>query len=130
MRIRSLAFLILFISLVSMAFSGCVDNNSTNNVPAENVSNQETVNAETIVYIENYAFHPDHVTISPGDTVMWVNNDSVAFIIKGTLVGGGIFQSPTLRKDDIFTYTFEDKGTYRYELVTHPWTNVGFIVVE
>ncbi|MDK2825127.1 MAG: hypothetical protein PWQ63_164 [Methanolobus sp.] len=130
MRIRSLAFLILFISLVSMAFSGCVDNNSTNNVPAENVSNQETVNAETIVYIENYAFHPDHVTISPGDTVMWVNNDSVAFIIKGTLVGGGIFQSPTLRKDDTFTYTFEDKGTYRYELVTHPWTNVGFIVVE
>jgi plastocyanin len=113
-----------------MAFSGCVDNNSTNNVPAENVSNQETVNAETIVYIENYAFHPDHVTISPGDTVMWVNNDSVAFIIKGTLVGGGIFQSPTLRKDDTFTYTFEDKGTYRYELVTHPWTNVGFIVVE
>jgi plastocyanin len=61
---------------------------------------------------------------------MWVNNDSVAFIIKGTLVGGGSYQSPTLRKGDTFTYTFENKGTYKYELVTHPWTDGGFIVVE
>ncbi|WMW25490.1 hypothetical protein RE474_01870 [Methanolobus sediminis] len=130
MRIRSLAFLILLISLVGLTFSGCVDNNATDDVTEENVSDQGSVNADTIVYIEKYAFHPDYVTISSGDTVMWINNDSVAFIIKGTLVGGGIFQSPTLRKDDTFTYTFTNKGTYKYQLVTHPWTNIGFIVVE
>jgi plastocyanin len=130
MRIRSLAFLILLISLVSLAFSGCVDDNATNNVSSANISEQETVDADTIIYIEEYAFHPDYATISSGDTVMWVNNDSVAFIIKSTLADGGSFQSPTLRKDDTFTYTFEKKGTYKYELVTHPWTDGGFIVVE
>ncbi|MDK2938607.1 MAG: plastocyanin [Methanolobus sp.] len=130
MRIRSFAFLILFVSLISLVFSGCVDENATDDVSAENVSGQEAVDADTIVYIQEYAFHPDYTTISPGDTVMWVNNDSVAFIIKGTLVGGGSYQSPTLRKGDTFTYTFENKGTYKYELVTHPWTDGGFIVVE
>ncbi|TQD27631.1 hypothetical protein [Methanolobus vulcani] len=130
MRIRSLAFFILLISLVSLAFSGCVDDNSADDVTAENGSDLESVDADSIVYIENYAFHPDYTTISLGDTVMWVNNDSVAFIIKGTLAGGGSFQSPTLRKDDTFTYTFTRRGTYKYELVTHPWTNAGFIVVE
>ncbi|WP_342304672.1 hypothetical protein [Methanolobus sp. ZRKC5] len=121
MRARSLIFLIMLISVLSLSFSGCVDEQS---------SESQSVEADAIIYINEYEFHPYSSMISPGDTVRWINNDSVAFIIKGNLVGGDSFQSPTLRKNDTFTYTFEDVGTYKYELVTHPWTKGGLIVVE
>ena len=121
MRPRSLIFLIMLISVLALSFSGCVDEQS---------SDPQSVEADAIIYINEYEFHPYSSTISPGDTVRWINNDSVAFVIKGNLVGGDSFQSPTLRKNDTFTYTFEDSGTYKYELVSHPWTKGGFIVVE
>lgn len=111
--------------MLSLTFSGCVDERASDDVPG-----QGTADVDAIVYIDDYAFHPEYTTISSGDTVMWSNNDSVAFIVKLNLVGGGSFQSPTLRKDDTFSYTFEDTGTYKYELVTHPWKNSGFIIVE
>lgn len=130
MRTRSLVFFLLLISLLSIAFSGCVDEPASDNVSTADVSKQETEDVDAIVYIEDYTFLPEYTTVSSGDTVMWSNNDSVAFIVKINLVGGGSFQSPTLRKDDTFSYTFEDIGTYKYELVTHPWKNSGFIVVE
>ncbi len=120
---------ILIISLAAVFFSGCVER--TQDIEPDVITDDsQAVEADTTIYIDDYEFHPYLATISAGDTVMWVNNDSVAFIIKGNLVGGDSFQSPTLRKDDTFTYTFEDVGTYKYELVTHPWTKGGQIVVE
>ncbi|WP_292466483.1 hypothetical protein [Methanolobus sp.] len=121
MRLRSLVFLTMLISIFALSFSGCVD---------DQTSEAQDIEADAIVYIDQYEFHPYSTSISSGDTVKWINNDSVAFIIKGNLVGGNSFQSPTLRKNDTFTYTFEDIGTYKYELVTHPWTKGGQIVVE
>ncbi|MBP1910382.1 cupredoxin domain-containing protein [Methanolobus bombayensis] len=125
MNLRNIPFLVLLVFLITLAFSGCVGEQTS-----ENVSEQEPVDVDAIVYIEEYAFKPEYTMISPDETVMWVNNDSVAFIVKINLVGGDSFQSPTLRKDDTFTYTFQNRGTYKYELVTHPWKNSGFIVVE
>ncbi|WP_129582649.1 cupredoxin domain-containing protein [Methanolobus psychrotolerans] len=121
MRVRNLVFLTILISLMVLFFSGCIEEHS---------SDVQAIEADAVIYIENYEFHPYSATITPGDTVIWVNNDSVAFIIKGNLVGGDSFQSPTLRKGDTFTYVFEDAGSYKYELMTHPWTKGGFIVVE
>jgi plastocyanin len=125
MNIRNISYFVLLISLLTLVFSGCVAEQAS-----DNVSEQDSVDVDAIVYIEEYDFKPEYTTISPDETVMWVNNDSVAFIVKISLVGGDSFQSPTLRKDDSFTYTFQDRGTYKYELVTHPWKNSGFIIVE
>ncbi|WMW23295.1 hypothetical protein RE476_05570 [Methanolobus mangrovi] len=130
MRARSLLFLIVLVSVLTLFFSGCVEEQSSDIPSNEDTSESQAIKADAIVYIDKYEFHPYSTTISSGDTVRWINNDSVAFIIKGNLVGGNSFQSPTLRKNDTFTYTFEDVGTYNYELVTHPWTNGGLIVVE
>ncbi len=129
MKTKNLTLFLVLLSLTVLLFSGCVER-TQDTVPESKVMDTGTVKADTIVYIDDYEFHPYSVSISPGNTVMWVNNDSVAFIIKGTIVGGDSFQSPTLRKDDTFKYTFEDPGTYKYELVTHPWTKGGLIVVE
>ncbi len=120
MKRANIVFITIILSLFSLSISGCVEKESFD---------QELPEADAIVYIQNYEFHPYTTTISAGQTVGWVNNDSVAFIIKGSLAGDS-FQSPTLRKGDTFTYTFEDIGVFRYELVTHPWTKGGRIVVE
>lgn len=129
MRIRSLVFITVLISLLALSFSGCVGEQPSGQ-QANDSATEPAIEADAVVYIDDYEFHPYMTTISSGDTVLWINNDSVAFIIKGNLVGGNSFQSPTLRKNDTFSYTFDNPGTYKYELVTHPWTKGGQIVVE
>lgn len=130
MRLKNLVLVSILISILALSLSGCVDRQTEGMESNGIVPESQPVEADTVVYISEYEFHPYIATISSGDTVQWINNDSVAFIIKGNLVGGNSFQSPTLRKGDTFAYTFEDAGTYKYELVTHPWTKGGQIVVE
>lgn len=109
-----------------LALSGCVDKE---NIPDANSNNNTNVSAEDIkyveIYIDDYAFHPQSITISRGETVRWTNNDSVAFIVKSNA-----FQSPTLTKGMTFTYTFHERRTYNVYLATHPYTKSSIIVVE
>ncbi|WP_407356813.1 hypothetical protein [Methanolobus sp. WCC5] len=128
MRMKNLVLISMILMLLILSFSGCVGEQTSQPKSDDTVS--EPIEADAIVYIDSYEFHPYSTTIAPGDTVLWINNDSVAFIIKGNIVGGDSFQSPTLRKGDTFAYTFEKPGSYKYEIVTHPWTKGGFIVVE
>ncbi|AGB49875.1 plastocyanin [Methanomethylovorans hollandica DSM 15978] len=119
--------LLVSIVLISfLAFSGCTDKENmpdTGSNTSTNVSVDDTKYFE--IYIDNYAFHPQSITISRGDTIRWTNNDSVPFIVKSS-----VFQSPTLTKDMTFTYTFHERRTYNYYLATHPYTQSGTIVVE
>lgn len=85
----------------------------------------DTSSKTVIVFLENYEFDPYLVTISAGDTVKWVKKDHPAQIIKSNL-----FQSPTMRDGDNFSFTFEEPGNYDYQIVTHPWTPGGIVVVE
>jgi plastocyanin len=114
--------LVVILLIAALALSGCTDKE---NVPDTN----SNVSAEDIkyieIYIDDYAFHPQSLTISRGDTVRWTNNDSVAYIVKSSA-----FQSPTLTKGKTFTYTFYESRTYNYYLETHPYTKSGIIVVE
>lgn len=113
---------VIVLLTIALAFSGCADKEdgvaATNNTSAEGVKYVE-------IYIDDYNFHPQSVTISRGDTVRWTNNDSVAYIIKSSA-----FQSPTLTKGMTFTYTFYESRTYNCYLATHPYTKGGIIVVE
>jgi plastocyanin len=115
----------LFVAILLIAvltFSGCTDKenvpNTNDNGSAEDIEYVE-------IYIDDYNFHPQTLTISRGDTVRWTNNDSVAYIVKSSA-----FQSPTLTKGMTFTYTFYESRTYNCYLATHPYTKGGIIVVE
>jgi plastocyanin len=105
-----------------LALSGCTDKD---NVPDANTNTSADDIKYIEIYIDDYAFHPQSLTISRGDTVRWTNNDSVAFIVKSSS-----FQSPTLTKGMTFTYTFHESRTYNVYLATHPYTKSGIIVVE
>lgn len=114
--------LVIILLIAFLAFSGCTDKEivqyTDSNASAGDIKHIE-------VYIDDYAFHPQSLTISRGDTVRWTNNDSVAYIVKSSA-----FQSPTLTKGMTFTYTFHERRTYNYYLATHPYTKSGMIVVE
>ncbi len=132
-----MVFCILFLS-------GCVESSPSveqeTEIVQENISNRSEmqdnngngdadINATgpktEIVYLENYAFDPYLVTISAGDTVKWVKKDHPAQIIRSN-----VFQSQTMRAGDTFSFTFEEPGNYDYQIVTHPWTPGGIVVVE
>jgi plastocyanin len=61
------------------------------------------------VSIEDFQFDPPSITINKGDTVTWINHDSVSHTVTGTG-----FDSGSLAKDASFRYTFKDAGTYNY----------------
>jgi plastocyanin len=131
----------ILIVLCFLLFAGCVEytnsemedsgvvqddvNTSELQGDLDNLSINGTGPKTVIVYLENYEFDPYLVTISTGDTVKWVKKDHPAQIIKSNL-----FQSPTMRDGDNFSFTFEEPGNYDYQIVTHPWTPGGIVVVE
>ena len=61
------------------------------------------------VRIQNSAFYPNSITISPGDTVDWTNLDSTNHTVIGT-----DFSSGNISTEDSYEHTFTKAGTYNY----------------
>ncbi|WP_406657821.1 hypothetical protein V7O62_04470 [Methanolobus sp. ZRKC2] len=120
MKIKLLTFLLVAAFLI---FAGCTENITDFDEFA--IDSDDSESEVVVIYLDNFSFHPDFVTVSEGDTVKWINNDTAASVIRGSS-----FQSPTLRKGDSYSYTFQNPGTYNYFLISHPWTRSGIVVVE
>jgi plastocyanin len=80
---------------------------------------QKTVN----VNIAGFAFDPSSVQISAGDTVKWINKDSVQHQIHGD-----IFDSELISNGNTYEFTFTKPGVYNYICLIHP-TMKGTITV-
>ena len=63
------------------------------------------------VMINRKSLDPETITVSVGSTVTWKNLDDRKHLISGK---NNAFRSPGLLKDDTFSYTFEEAGTYEY----------------
>ncbi len=69
-----------------------------------------------VIHIKNFAFDPAQVSVKQGQTVEWVNDDTVSHSIKF-----GSFSSQTLASGASFTHTFsEAPGDYAYSCGIHP----------
>ena len=77
--------------------------------------------------IQNFAFNPDPVTISAGQSVTWTNKDSAPH--TATAQDRAVLQSGTLNQGDSFTQTFDTPGTYEYFCEFHP-NMKGTIIVQ
>lgn len=75
--------------------------------------------------IANFAFVPEELTITAGDTVTWTNEDVV--IHTATSVDGA-FDSGDLAQGESWSMTFNTPGTYDYLCTPHPFM-VGRIIV-
>jgi plastocyanin len=84
--------------------------------------------SEKQVSIEDFAFKPDTLIVTPGTTVRWTNNDSVAHTV--TSDPAGTFDSGTLQPGESFEVLFDTPGIYPYLCTLHPFMHGTVIVSE
>jgi plastocyanin len=80
----------------------------------------------SIIVIKNFKFGPSALTVAPGTTVTWVNEDESPHTIAEK---GKAFRSVALDTNDRFSYTFAQPGEFTYYCTMHPMM-VGKIIVK
>ncbi len=78
------------------------------------------------VHIKDYAFKAPDVTVHPGDTVLFVNDDDDAHTVTAN---DNSFDSKGLDTSQHWQFTFTKPGTYPYFCQIHPYMK-GKIVVK
>jgi plastocyanin len=74
----------------------------------------------------NRAFNPGEITVAIGDTVTWVNTDTVSHTSTSNAAG---WESGTIAPGRQFSFTFGTAGTFPYHCRIHPGM-VGTVVVR
>ena len=82
--------------------------------------------ADAKVQIDQYAFLPQRITVKPGTTVTWTNDDDAPHTIASS---AKVFKSRPLDTGDKFSFTFTTPGTYAYFCSEHPQMT-GTVTVE
>jgi plastocyanin len=78
------------------------------------------------VSIANFAFTPGEITIAPGETVTWTNDDGAP---HGLEYNDGAKGVDPLLPGSSFTRRFDQPGTYEYNCSVHPYMT-GRVVVR
>ncbi len=77
-------------------------------------------------------FDPSKLSVSPGTSVTWTNNDQVSHTVTSGNPNdnqtGTVFDSSLIAPGKTFTFTFKDAGTFHYFCQVHPWM-AGEVVV-
>lgn len=76
------------------------------------------------IAIQAHAYVPRTLTVKPGATVTWTNDDSITHIVSGTT-----FISGEIKPGASYSHTFEQAGTYNYIDTADP-SFVGVITVQ
>jgi glucose/arabinose dehydrogenase len=78
------------------------------------------------VKIINFAYDPETVTISVGDSVRWINVDLDYHTVTSDVPGQ--FDSGRMNQFDVWLYTFNTPGAYGYYCLPHPYMRGSVIV--
>ncbi|HSD57447.1 MAG TPA: cupredoxin family copper-binding protein [Methanotrichaceae archaeon] len=73
--------------------------------------------AVDMVDIEGFAFQPATLTVPPGTTVKWTNQDNAPHTVTSI---DGKFDSGSLNKGQEFSFNFTEPGVYDYYCKIHP----------
>ena len=80
----------------------------------------------------NMCYMPYNAALDTGGEAMWHNVDTMAHTVSsGTAAEGpdGIFDSSLVAAGGMFSYKFEEAGTYDYFCMVHPWMT-GIVTVS
>ena len=83
--------------------------------------------APVTVKISNFVFTPATLTVAPGTTVIWVNEDDIPHTVVAD--DKTTFRSKVLDTGDRFSFTFAKPGTFGYFCSIHPHMT-GKVVVK
>jgi plastocyanin len=70
------------------------------------------------VIMEAMEFRPKALTVSSGDTIVWVNKDIVEHTATSAI--DGAFDSKMIRAGQSWKYTIRTKGNFAYGCTYHP----------
>jgi plastocyanin len=79
------------------------------------------------ISFRNLRFYPAEVTISPGTTIVWFNDDRVPHKIAAH---DRSFYGPRLQPGDKYAFTFVNEGTHTYFDAVFPKIGRGTIIVK
>ena len=79
------------------------------------------------VTVDEYAFDPDEVTVSVGETVEWQNDGDVVHAVEAS---DALFSSGELHPGESSAFTFDTPGRHEYRCSIHPQQMRGVVVVE
>jgi plastocyanin len=78
------------------------------------------------VSIVNFAFTPEQITIKPGQTITWINDDGAPHALK---FQDGAKGTDLMLPGATFNRPFDEPGTYDYSCSVHPYMT-GRVVVS
>jgi len=124
MQIR---LVLVAVSLLSAA--ACGSNTSSNSTTAPSTTTPTMPSTSTgqtttvtipvgAIGLTTTAYAPNPVNIRVGDSVNWVNNDSIAH--TSTANNGTTFNSGTIAPGGSFRATFSTAGSFAYHCAFHP----------
>jgi plastocyanin len=82
--------------------------------------------APTAVRIANFTFAPATITVRPGTTVTWTNDDDIPHTVTAT---NGGFRSKVLDTGNSYSFTFTKAGEFQYFCSIHPHMT-GKVIVK
>ena len=92
-----------------------------NNTPQDEASGDSVT-----VRIKGMSFEPARITVTPGTTVTWIQEDGYPHTVTGS---SGELASDTMMSGQRFTHTFDEAGSYDYACNFHPMMK-GQVVVD
>ena len=81
---------------------------------------------ELSIKIENFSFNPSELTVKPGTTITWENDDDIPHSV---VEAGGKFHSKGLDTGEKFTMNLAEAGEVTYFCGLHPHMT-GKIIVK
>jgi plastocyanin len=117
--------------LAILAFTGCGggdDSDGQTAKPADGASAEGPLSGEAPVRIRNFEFKPQNVVVRAGTRVTWTNEDTHIHDIKDTSPLA-IPKGPEMGKDDTFSITYSQPGSYSYICGVHPYMTGSVEVV-
>jgi len=121
----SLFTLLAVFSIIAITPSAFADHSK---VDINMVVGSSTPGCET----NNMCYMPYNAALDPGGEVMWHNIDDMAHTVSsGTPAEGldDVFDSSLVPAGGMFSYKFEEAGTYDYFCMVHPWMT-GIVTVS
>ena len=88
-------------------------------------SSSSTPVATNQVSIANFSFNPATITVAPGATVTWTNNDSTTH----TVTSNDNLFNQSIDPGKNFSFTFSSAGTFSYHCSIHS-SMTGQVIVQ
>lgn len=71
----------------------------------------DIISGQATIFLQEGEFHPRKITVKVGTKISWLNKDPEFIIIRSD---DGLFESSSLALGQIFSFTFDKPGTYKY----------------